>query len=376
MFRKAAELDPLSPIVIYNYADDLADNGRFDEAFKQADRVIELDPASPLGYGLKGFFYHNELGQVDEALHWWEEAIVRDPGNLSLRMLRGRGVASQGRFDAALAMLDSLATNNPDVAVVASGLALACLILGRPAEAFEWYRRAAVLDPGDNLALIWCNRALLTLDRPDLAESWAKPLGLSGRLTLMHVAVARGDFEFAEAIQREVNEEAGEFGGRFLRDEAAFVDLARGRSESARTRYAEAFPFLLEEDQPVVASARIGPALGLAAALIGTGEPVRARLILEKVEERLDAFTDAQRLLFYCTELMRLYALQGRTADGLDVLRRRLEIGVPRRWYLYEHDPYLAALRDKPEFEAMIKSIREDVARQRAQIPEELLAAP
>lgn len=377
MLRKAAELDPLSPIILYSYANDLVAQGRYEDAFVQIDRVIELDPASPLGYLLRGFILHNELGQVTDALEWWSEAVDRDPGNLESRMLTATGMASLGRFDEALAFMDSLATAHPDIALSAFALGQAYRYLGRHDDAFVWFRRAAEIDPADKLALSQCNRTLLALDGADIAASWAQSQDvMTATLSLVEVGLARGDFDAVDAIQREVGEVAGALGEGFIRDQLALGDLARGRFESARARYAEAFPFFLEQESPVVSSSYLTPAISLAAALIGTGETARAQLLLGKAEERIDALTETQRLLDCSTELMRVYALQGRTRDALDVLKRRLELGVPWRWYQYEHDPHLTAIRDEPEFKSMMVSIRDEVARQRNRIPEELLVAP
>ena len=83
--QRAAELDPLSTSIRNQLIRALAGLGRLQEAEKQLDSLIQLDPTFALNYitmsGLK-----SDQGDYAEALLWRRKAQQRDPGNIMFHM--------------------------------------------------------------------------------------------------------------------------------------------------------------------------------------------------------------------------------------------------------------------------------------------------
>lgn len=65
--QKAAEIDPLSPMVNFGLSEAYLFAGRYDEAIRQADKILELDPQLRAGIETKGWAY----GMKGD----WEKAV-------------------------------------------------------------------------------------------------------------------------------------------------------------------------------------------------------------------------------------------------------------------------------------------------------------
>jgi hypothetical protein len=143
-------------------------------------------------------------------------------------------------------------------------------------------------------------------------------------------------------------------------------DLRAGRSAEARARYERGYPELLQEDEPTVHGGNYLAAIDLALVLIHTGEQERADLLLDRslafiqTTHRMGGLGDG-----YGIADVLIYALQGETEAALSALRQAIDQGWRTAWWLYlEHGPSLDSIRDEPEFQAMLKEIKADVAAQ------------
>ena len=81
LIKKAAELDPRSPIVLALVGVSYAALGRVDEALVWLRKSIEIDPDFAIGYNWIGFHYWNDKGKLDEAVRWFRKSVSVDPGN-------------------------------------------------------------------------------------------------------------------------------------------------------------------------------------------------------------------------------------------------------------------------------------------------------
>ncbi|WP_395375953.1 tetratricopeptide repeat protein [Marinicella sp. W31] len=84
LYRKAAQLDPLSPVIQTNIGFMLSEADKHEEALQQFDRIMELVPEYSGGANGKSIVYSN-MGVLDEAVKWQKESIAQDPGNLGRR---------------------------------------------------------------------------------------------------------------------------------------------------------------------------------------------------------------------------------------------------------------------------------------------------
>ncbi|NIP17344.1 MAG: tetratricopeptide repeat protein [Xanthomonadales bacterium] len=83
ILRKAEQLDPLSPTVQLEIADQLILLGRFDAAEGQLRRLIELEPEfAPAYQGMANLM--QTTGRFNEQVVWLRKALALDPGRISL----------------------------------------------------------------------------------------------------------------------------------------------------------------------------------------------------------------------------------------------------------------------------------------------------
>jgi TolB-like protein len=74
-YRKAAELDPRSPIVLKDVGNIYANVGRFDEGLAWYRKSIEVDPDFAIGYAWIGLHYWTAKKQLDEAVRWLRKSV-------------------------------------------------------------------------------------------------------------------------------------------------------------------------------------------------------------------------------------------------------------------------------------------------------------
>jgi tetratricopeptide (TPR) repeat protein len=80
-FKKAAELDPLSPIVLWSVGNGYELVGRFDEGLAWYHKSIKIDPGFAAGFFQIGLHYWDTEGKLGEAVRWFRKSVSLDPGN-------------------------------------------------------------------------------------------------------------------------------------------------------------------------------------------------------------------------------------------------------------------------------------------------------
>ncbi|HEX8148628.1 MAG TPA: tetratricopeptide repeat protein [Pyrinomonadaceae bacterium] len=134
-FRRAIELDPSYATAHHWYSDFLATLGRADEALAEASRAAELDPLSPIISTTVGerLFFAREYERATERLR---RTLELDPDFIQARFILGLVYVRQGRRAAAVAELRRarrLAGGGD--ARVAAALVQAYALTGRKSEA-------------------------------------------------------------------------------------------------------------------------------------------------------------------------------------------------------------------------------------------------
>jgi TolB-like protein/Tfp pilus assembly protein PilF len=83
LIKKAAELDPLSPIIKQNIAERLAQMGRFAEAEAEYRQLLAANPEFSSGMLSMGWnLYRRDLGRIDDAIVMLQKSSKVDPGKI------------------------------------------------------------------------------------------------------------------------------------------------------------------------------------------------------------------------------------------------------------------------------------------------------
>ncbi len=311
LIKKAAELDPRSPIILQNVGIGYAGVGRFDESLLWFHKTIEIDPDFAIGYLWIGFHYWYVEGKLDEAVQWFRKSVSVDPGDPLISAHLGQ----------------------------------------------------LFLDLGDlDRAEYWSEKSI------ELA-----PEGFFPNLTKQLLHLYRGDLSTALEYGRRAFEIEHYWAFQFHSFEPVRVHELRARRYlEARAAFEKIAPELLNEDFPKVESRNYRAAIDLALILSKMGEPERADWLLES---SLQYIQRNPRLggggSSYGIADVQIYALQGDKQKALAALRQAIDEGWRKFWrYSLKYDPTLESLHDEPEFQAMVAEIEADMAEQLARVRE------
>jgi len=132
-------------------------------------------------------------------------------------------------------------------------------------------------------------------------------------------------------------------------------------------------PELLDDENPQINRSNVDAAINLGLVMTELEQPARAKLLLDRSLEYAES-TSMPKLHWYpiaygIPQQVQIYALQGETEKALQVLRQAVDRGWRAFWwYWLEHDPKLHSLRDEPEFQAIVREIKADMAAQLARV--------
>jgi len=308
----AIRLDPLSAVLQVNLGTVLFELGRHEEALAQFRKTIEMDVDFPLPYWCIGGIYWTYSGQLDEALIWFKEALERNPGHARITAFIG----------------------------------LVYLDLGAEAEAEHWINTALGLQP------------------EGIFSNWAK------ELLLLSQGESTQATDYASKVLQQKPDWAISLA--HLRNQ----DLLMGLAADASARYEKQFPMLFEDDDPKIDRSNVDAAINLSLVMTSLGRPARAQLLLDRSLEYAES-SSMPRLHWYpvaygISQLVQIYALQGKTEKALEVLKQAVDNNWRGLWwYWLEYDTSLDPIRDEPAFKAMVDEIKLDMAEQLERVRQE-----
>ncbi|MCZ6502664.1 MAG: tetratricopeptide repeat protein [Gammaproteobacteria bacterium] len=111
-YEKAYELDPRSPVVGYNVANLMLEQGREAEAMVVFARIVEADPFYPSAYQLVAKI-NEQRGRLDEALNQYKRAYSLQP-NIDYSVSIARLYADLGDFESSQEWIAKLSQNLPE----------------------------------------------------------------------------------------------------------------------------------------------------------------------------------------------------------------------------------------------------------------------
>jgi TolB-like protein len=333
LLKQAVELDPEYALPhaalawAYDEVPDLPLAERRDSTRVLAERVIRMAPELPDGYAELGW-YHVGFNNLEAANEQLRLALDRDPNH-----------------EAALA-----------------GMARHELFSGRPVDAMRYQRRVLDVAPTDGWAYDGVAGIHAVVGDFEAAETWYRKAWLEvggapalGYCHLAHLARYRGDLPLARARLDTLHATAS---GEYGLECAAFLELALGDVAAARE--------LLARGARTITGDGV-PRLLMAAVALHAGDRERADALLEAMEVGVRRQWELcnGRCLNY--ELARIRALQGRTDEAIQYMRRSFETGSDL-WYPVAPDPYLASIQGDPRYQAMLAERRAQMDRERARL--------
>ena len=312
----ALRIDPDQPEVRYALAVTLAGRGRNDEAIEELNRALAMRPNYEEARRQLGLVL-GRMGRVDESVAEYRKALTLRPASASTYSSMGLVLYGAGRYDDAIDAFTRATELQPDNFMGYQQLGTAYHALGKVDLALENYQRATAIRPS--------------------------PSALSNMGTLYY---GRGEFAkavdaYREAIALRPNSATTH---RNLGD--ALTRL--GRSAEARSAYLRAVA-LSEADLKVnPRDPRLAAALALHLRKSGASASAHARIA--------DAVAKAPNDIEVLYRAAVINALDGRHEDAISFLQRAIDAGYSRARAGEDDD--LAALRNLPEFKALISSTK------------------
>ncbi|MDH3577623.1 MAG: tetratricopeptide repeat protein [Gammaproteobacteria bacterium] len=342
--------------------------GNWEAAEHAYQTAISLQPSYARVFRLYGRLRQNQ-GKIEESMEFFQKALVLDPYSAPVNVDLGRAYDALGYFDPALQRFLRVVEIEPDHAFAYVYIAaIHYLAYGQVDESLIWYHKAAENDPLSPSLQAAQAIAYLELGDPDSAKMWIdRGLELGPRTFWAVWASAlfnlyTGDEVATQADARTLLEVyPRNWGSLFL---LRNVDLAAGRYDVARSRYARAFRELTEAEVPEVNVSNYQAAVDLALVLIRLGEQERANDLLAGSLEVIDTLPRHGMNGYWITDA-RIYSLQQRPQQALNALRQAVDEGWRIFSWLYlQHDPGLDAIRAEPEFQRLYAELQADLAAQ------------
>jgi hypothetical protein len=129
-------------------------------------------------------------------------------------------------------------------------------------------------------------------------------------------------------------------------------------------RYRTLYPALLDDEEVVIDNRNYRAAVDLAYFLQATGDPTRAKTLLDRCLDYIQTIPQLGSSGYGIT-VVQIYALQGKKDRALATLRSAVDAGWRTSWQIYlKHSPALGVLHDEPEYMAIVAELEADMAAQ------------
>jgi len=333
-------------------------------------RAIELNPNH--ARALSGYAYFLKVKQADfeAALSLYERSRQLNPRSVTILTRSAEVLEELHRPQEALALLEKAVAIEPAHSWARMMLGfLNAGTFGDFPEAWRQFLAVARYDSED----VWSTSMLAfiaqNLQAVDAARAWAeeawrrKPGSLHSCGAKLALEWAAGSFALEEGCDAALRDNPWYY--QFFRDRYLALDQAA----QAREYYAARVGQIFDMDQPL-RGMDFRHAIDLYPVLVRTGERALADALLDQAM----AFIEGHFRLSsggYGWADVEIHALRGDTQRALASLRKAIDEGMRWDWVLLGQALNLYALRDEPEFEAMLGEIGADMALRRKTVESE-----
>jgi tetratricopeptide (TPR) repeat protein len=159
-FDKVIELYPKIPDVWYNKCTSLLYLGKHEEAIKCFDKVIELKPDYANAWSNKGSALSN-LGKYEEAIACHDKALKTEPNDVGALTNKGIALDLLGKHEEAIKYLDKTLDIDPNFVEALNSKGGALSNLGKHEEAIKYLDKTLDIDP--NHAGAWYNKGIVLI---------------------------------------------------------------------------------------------------------------------------------------------------------------------------------------------------------------------
>ena len=370
MFKESLALDPgfkqawigLARAHMTNYWIYGGDPLNRELAHEAIERARSIDAEFAGLFMAEGFYWYWGFHDYERALYNLDKAIDMMPGNNEAYMWRGWVSRRAGLWDQAVSSMEQALKLNPRVHFNWHEYALTLMYLHRYDEAMSAVKQARVIDPENYWGRTSEARILLS-QKGDTESAVKLTFGAQRGGDYTHFSIymivntlARR-FEEALAAARNLPDEAEVQLGTiaFREDWAAQTLHHMGRSDEARQAAAAALFRLKSLRTELGEDYRIDLAEARIRALQGDS-PETIKTLVEK--SRLAAPQDQLAEFENGYIIAQIFAITGMTAEVIKVLEPLLSPPSEASVYLVDLDPSFDAIRDDPEFKAMMERNR------------------
>jgi transcriptional activator of cad operon len=345
-----------------------AEQRRMKEALQDLQYAMTLNP-SDLGATARMGKILLFDGQPREALKTYDRAAALDPLNFALEAQRCVALDDLARYEDAMKACERARVLQPGSAVVADDFLWLAESRGDIPEALRWNRQSIEAEPMDDFDLYW-NRATLFLAlglaspaRTAIESGFSATKEDTAPAALVRVVYCEGGKAALRSYIESVHLE--QLPNAVTLQEAAYARLLLGDATAVKGLVARALvapdrlPGFAETPWYARGARAIGISyrLDLAAADISLGDRVAATQELDIVMAMVNKMI-ADGVVRYGTYELRakVYALQGKNDDAMRDIVKAAELGWRRSWWAM-HEPYLAGLRNRSDFQELIGQV-------------------
>lgn len=341
LYREGLQLAPNYGEGHQRYAEFLFDDYRRGEALEWMDRALELDPLDPRRYmrdALYHFFTNSDVVAFDRLM---TEALAIDPKIVSALFQLGTSKhVFSGEFAEGIKLLEQAIVLDPVSDELKIRVATLYLDVDDPAAALAVLKQCE----GKPRALIELaqyggdRRRAADLAKAQTLEAWRTMWAVPEATALRDQAISTGDFSTALDLESK--------------------------------RFAMTVPWGAKKSGPPREWNR-GLSLVYAHTLVASGDTVRGRKLAGEILAQLDGESVGRPQFFFSRDRAAAYAILGDKDRAIEELRNSLGIHhYYLWWYLADHDPLYAGLRDDPRFQALAAQAKQHRVEQRALLDE------